>query len=181
MGIGLIFKEVSNSIKDVKLATDKEYSIDKADGLLDQIDKSALKSNESTTVSYTILNDGEELVSDKIVLNGSYFGLADYYQSLLNNQTIIDDTNRYLKVLHIYNTIKIPLAENIAKFEELKEAFKIKAQQQSEPEIKQPSEEEARRKAEEQRLAEEEAKRKAEEEARRKAEEQRLAEEEAKR
>ncbi|WEY90784.1 hypothetical protein P5624_00175 (plasmid) [Bacillus subtilis] len=191
MAIGLILNETSKFIDGIKMSLEKEYPIEKADDLLDQIDKTTLKNNDTVSVSFTIVDDGKELISEKITLNGSYFGLANYYHELLNDQTTIDDSTRFLKVLHVYNTIKIPLADNIEKYNELKNtAFpdteesevssevsidediaNFQAQLEDDwlhhQEAKRQAELEAQRKAEE-----EEAKRQAEFEAQRKAEEE---------
>ncbi|MCY9311639.1 hypothetical protein MOF23_22165, partial [Bacillus inaquosorum] len=186
MAIGLILNETSKFIDGIKMSLEKEYPIEKADDLLDQIDKTTLKNNDTVSVSFTIVDDGKELISEKITLNGSYFGLANYYHELLNDQTTIDDSTRFLKVLHVYNTIKIPLADNIEKYNELKntafpdtEESEVSRDEdianfQAQLEDDWLHHQEAKRQAEleAQRKAEEEAKRQAELEAQRKAEEE---------
>ncbi|PGK15300.1 hypothetical protein CN895_08095 [Bacillus cereus] len=186
MEIGLVINDISSKVDGVKIPIGKQISIDKGDMLLDEID---VKSGEEIiTVSYVIYDNTteKELDSNEIELDGTYQGLHSIYQNKLSDKNSIGNAKEYLTNLHVFNTIKEPLAENI----EIREKARRELEQQREIELQQQAEEEEQdrqREAELQRQAEEEARqrqaeieRQAEEEKQKQAELQHQAEEKAK-
>ncbi|PDY08113.1 hypothetical protein COO16_30650 [Bacillus pseudomycoides] len=153
MEIGLIIDDISSKVDGIKIPLGKVIPIDKGDMLLDEID---IKSGEEIiTVSYTIYDDENVLDSNEIELDGTYQGLHSIYKNRLSDKNSIGDAKQYLKNLHVFNTIKDPLAENIEEREkarkQLEEQREFELQKQAEAE-----EQERQRQAELQRQAEEE-------------------------
>ena len=148
-----MISDISSKVDGVKIPIGKIIPIDKGDMLLDEID---IKSGEEIiTLSYTIYDDVNVLDSNEIELDGTYQGLHSIYKNRLSDKNSIGDAKRYLKNLHVFNTIKNPLAENIEEREkarkQLEEQREFELQKQAEAE-----EQERQRQAELQRQAEEE-------------------------